>query len=238
MKCRNLALAAIVILLSATNPVSAQILEADEEFETVFAPFVFGPLRGSEGSAREARLARRTRYRGRSILFRSSAPFEGTKIDPSTRIAEVPYGAESYIDTPPETGTWYYFVAATDKAGTRYDLVIPYLNVASAVVKESEAAIAAAAALAASESISVFSGVRAQVQGDSVLVSYEGGRPETGAVLYRSATPIARVQDLLGAVIVLAGQEASPFIDYRCPASAITMRSWPKRSSNRVRSPL
>ncbi len=214
---RRIAILGVTVLLLAAFPALSQPAVSEDGFETVFAPFVSNL--GAEVKDQTVTLVWEDArdVTGGVILYRSTKPFEATKLDLSTRLAEIPYGAESYIDTPPESGTWYYFAAATDTTGVRYDLVIPYLNVAAAVVEPPVAALTEVAPAGPAEAVSAFSGIGARVQGDSVLISYEGGKPGSRAVLYRSASPIARVQDLLGAVIALAGQEASPFVDYPVP---------------------
>jgi hypothetical protein len=218
MKRSIFTLAAAAILIAAL-PLAAQTANADDEFEMVFAPFISSLSADAKDDVVKLVWTDARDVKGSVIIFRSQKPFEGSKGDFSTKLAEVPYGAGSYIDHPPSPGVWYYFVAATDEANIRYDIMIPYVNTISAQVKEPDAAVLAAASVAPGgtvATVSAFSDIHAAVQGDSVVVSYAGGAG-SGAILYRSATPIARIQDLLGAVIVLAGAQASPFVDYPVP---------------------
>ncbi|MDR1863256.1 MAG: hypothetical protein LBQ67_04970 [Treponema sp.] len=158
--------------------------------------------------------------RGPVYIYRSELPFEEILPASRGRPVEVPYGAESYIDEPEGPGTLYYFVAASDEWGQKYEISIPFGNTISiqAPAPEGEADRVRPPAAAGGSfpgELPGISGLTASAEGDRVIIRFtagEGKRP----VLYRSVRPLTKTGDLLNAVIVQPGI-ASPFIDYPVP---------------------
>jgi hypothetical protein len=266
----RIALSAAVAALLMVLPVAAQETAAPAA-ETVFAPFV-----GRARAAVKDNMVKLTWIDSRDAVgplqvFRAAAAFSADRIKSAESLGEVPYGAQSFIDTAVPAGTWYYFIAATGVDGTRYDLVIPYGNTTSAVVSApaaiagtADAAASPAQAAAAQPAVTAaaaqptaataaatpatasapaaavapatapakpaappapppppaITAISARVQGDAIEVSFAARDPSRNAVLYRSASPIARMQDLLEAVIVASAPAVSPIIDYPVPGIA------------------
>jgi hypothetical protein len=132
---------------------------------------------------------------------------------------EVPYGTQSYIDETEGGGTVYYFAAASDELGRRYDVFIPSNNTVSVNISgppgESPAP-AMAAERPARPAEPGISGLEARVEGEGVVISYRSPAGNRHIILYRSGQPLRTTADLLRAVIVQAGVRA-PFTDYPVP---------------------
>jgi hypothetical protein len=171
--------------------------------------------------------------RGPVYIYRSNLPFEEISPASRSRPVEVPYGVESYIDEIEEPGTFYYFAAASDEWGQKYEIFIPFGNSISIPVVAAEGGLAAGEPEARVPGLvqappevpaaggpppveePAIRGVTASVEGDRVIIRFsagEGKRP----ILYRSVRPFRETGDLLNAVIVQPGI-ASPFTDYPVP---------------------
>ena len=181
---------------------------------------------------------------GPVYVYRSTADFLKTGIPGSGKPIEVPRGAQSYIDQVDAAGTWHYFVAASNEKGTKYEVLIPFGNVLSVSVvplaTQEAVAVGAANAGAAqagagsaaaapsskpgaeaakastAQAISI-SGISASVEEDAVRIKYVSDSLEKTPLLYRSAQPLRRIQDLLDAVIAQAGSVGGNFLDYPVP---------------------
>jgi hypothetical protein len=157
--------------------------------------------------------------RGPVYIYRSGVPFDTAhpglgKPAP----VEVPYGVEYYIDEAETTGTIYYFAAASDEAGRKYDILLPAGN--SASVNISVLSFAGTPLfLEEPKPAGLHGGIYAletTVLGEGVTISFLATYPGRNMVLYRSVQPITRTIDLLSAVIVQPGL-FSPFTDYPVP---------------------
>lgn len=209
-------IASIAVVLAAGLCASAQEADADR----VYAPFVSKLSAVDRGGKAALSWLDSRDAAGPAFVFRAAFPIEPEVLAKAQKIAEVPYGAQSYIDTPPHPGKWYYYVAASDAAGTRYDLMLPYTNVASAVVSEAaESAVSgSAAAKAPAPEPAKIGAVKAAVKDDAVVVSFVAAASVANVIVYRSASRIERATDLLDAVIVQsAPASAAPVIDYPVP---------------------
>ena len=153
---------------------------------------------------------------GSVIVFRSDQAISIEGIPALERLAEVPFGAQSYIDKPPKSGTWRYFVVSTDSGGARYDVVLPYGNSIEIRVAVPEAVPVAEDQKKPTEK--KITGVNAQVRGDSVHVSFRAASSVENILVYRSALPLTGTRDLLDAVIIQSAPAAvAPVIDYPVP---------------------
>jgi hypothetical protein len=188
--------------------------------EPSFAPFVSN----LEGEAKN-NLIRLTwkdspDAKGPVYIFRSDTPFDTAR--PGFGKAppvEVPYGVEYYIDETETTGRIYYFIAAGDELGRRYDILLPVGN--SVSVDIADLPFSETPALLEEEPRvpglhGGIYGLEAAVLGEGVTLSFLVNVSGRNLVLYRSVQPIARTIDLLSAVIVQSGL-SSPFTDYPVP---------------------
>jgi len=65
--------------------------------------------------------------RGPVYIFRSARPFTGS-IPANIRPVVVRYGEQYYIDDADDMENLFYFIAASDVSGQRYDIILPKIN--------------------------------------------------------------------------------------------------------------
>jgi hypothetical protein len=157
--------------------------------------------------------------RGPVYIYRSDTPFNTARPGfGKPPPVEVPYGVEYYIDETETTGTIYYFIAASDGDGNRYDILLPAGN--SIRVDISDLPFSERPVLSEEpKPLGLHRGIYAletTVLGEEVTISFLVNFPGRDLVLYRSVQPITRTTDLLSAVIVQSGL-SSPFTDYPVP---------------------
>ncbi|MDR2094218.1 MAG: hypothetical protein LBP76_01705 [Treponema sp.] len=221
------------VLCLAALPFPARIIAQESPAEseqaaagTIFAPFV--SRLSAEVKNNFIRLSWRDSpdIRGSVYIYRSNTPFTVQGPAANAAAVEVPYGAESYIDEIETEGMVYYYVAASDGAGQKYALVIPYNNTIGVTTGEGgnsnvllTEALRNAGQSAPREQIPAdtgISGLEAAVKGNQVVISYQNTNGAQSAILYRSGTPIRQMSDLVRAVIVRSGIN-SPVTDYPVP---------------------
>lgn len=152
--------------------------------------------------------------RGPVYIFRSSRPFSGS-VPANIRPVMVRYGEQYYIDDSEDLENVYYFVAASDVSGRRYDVIIPRVN--STVVSTSGAvASAPVESRQTAEPVQGISNLTARLDGERVVIAFDVNGPRKNAVLYRSTQPVKEPRDLLNSVMVRSGVR-SPFVDYPVP---------------------
>jgi len=153
---------------------------------------------------------------GPVYIFRSSRPFSGS-VPANIRPVTVKYGEQYYIDDSDDMENIYYFVAASDISGRRYDLIIPRVN--STMVSVSGMG-AAEETIVENEPlpspVQGISNLTARPDGEKVLITFNVNGPRKNAILYRSTRPVKEPLDLLNAVMVQSGIN-SPFVDYPVP---------------------
>jgi len=157
--------------------------------------------------------------KGPVYIYRSQTPFEGANPGAQSKRAEVPYGAQSYIDEPEGLGLFYYYLTAGDETGQRYNLLIPFANNTSVTIappSSPESPQSPDIPWEAADSRPAVTSITARVEGDGVVITFEAPKTISSLVLYRSVQPFRAFQDLLSAVIVGTAL-TSPFIDYPVP---------------------
>ena len=161
--------------------------------------------------------------RGPVYIYRSTRPFSGT-IPANIRPVVVRYGEQYYIDDSDDMKNIYYFIAASDTSGQRYDIILPKINSASlnpVQSAEEAAAIAEAEKSEAAEKKEGIYNLKARQDGEKVIITFDKDGKDRNAILYRSMQAITRSQDLLNAVIVQSGIN-SPFVDFPVPVPGLT----------------
>ena len=157
--------------------------------------------------------------RGPVYIFRSTRPFSGV-IPANIRPVTVRYGEQYFIDDTDDMENLYYFIAASDTAGQRYDIILPGINSTSLFTAQGhDDAPAAPVELtrAQTELLDSVYNLRADQDGDRILITFElYDKTERNAILYRSTQPISRPQDLLNAVIIQSAA-VSPCVDLPVP---------------------
>ncbi|MCL2758808.1 MAG: hypothetical protein FWD22_01185 [Treponema sp.] len=160
--------------------------------------------------------------RGPVYIYRSARPFSST-IPANIRPVVVRYGEQYYIDDADDMENLYYFIAASDTSGQRYDIILPRINSASLIPGQTleEAVASAEFELPGLEPVQGISNLRASQDGERVIITFNTEGPRRNAILYRNMQPISRPQDLLNAVIVQSGID-SPFVDFPVPVPGLT----------------
>jgi len=155
--------------------------------------------------------------RGPVYIYRSTRPFSGI-IPANIRPVVVRYGDQYYIDDTDDIENLYYFIAASDISGQRYEIILPGINSTSPVAQlNSDYTSSVSAALIQAAPAEGLYNLTANKDGDRVIITFDSsGDSGRNAILYRSAHPIERPQDLLNAVIVQSAVK-SPFIDLPVP---------------------
>jgi hypothetical protein len=189
--------------------------------DAIFSPFVTRLTAETRNNLVRLSWVDSRDVQGPVYVFRSAHPFTGT--NPSDlRPVELPYGSQSYVDETEGSGGIYYFVAASDTSGQRYDIFIPFYNTVvvnfpEAPPREAAPPLAPAGEAAPFRPAGV-TGIEARAQGEGVVVAWQLMGTGRNAVLYRSSRPIRQTQDLLSAVIIQSGG-ISPFVDYPGPGT-------------------
>jgi len=156
--------------------------------------------------------------RGPVYVFRSARPFSGS-VPANIRPVVVRYGAQFYIDDTDGMENIYYFVAASDVSGRRYDIVIPQVNsIIVNVASPGEPVYVSPSVTEEWNAQGIFN-LRARNDGERVVITFNTANPQKRAVLYRSAQPVTGSGDLINAVVVRAGVR-SPFTDMPAPETA------------------
>jgi hypothetical protein len=119
----------------------------------------------------------------------------------------------------------YYFIAASDTSGQRYDIILPRINSTSlnpVQFQEDEATASAEPDMpTVTEPVQGISRLRASEDGERVIITFNKDSPRRNAILYRSMQPITTPQDLLNAVMVQSGIN-SPFVDLPVPVPGLS----------------
>jgi hypothetical protein len=160
--------------------------------------------------------------RGPVYIFRSARPFSGS-IPANIRPVVVRYGEQYYIDDSDDMENLYYFIAASDTSGQRYDIILPRINSASLNPLQEEESTASAEPdmPAVTGPVQGISNLRARQDGEKVIITFNKDSPRRNAILYRSMQPITTPQDLLNAVMVQSGIN-SPFVDLPVPVPGLS----------------
>jgi len=152
--------------------------------------------------------------RGPVYIFRSARPFTGT-IPANIRPIVVSYGDQYYIDDADDMENLYYFIAASDTSGQRYDIILPRINSTSLISAQTDPYIVIAPPTQ-TEAAEGIHNIKVSLDGDRVIITFDTSGPRRNVILYRSTQPVRRPQDLLNAVIVQS-RITSPFVDSPVP---------------------
>jgi hypothetical protein len=152
--------------------------------------------------------------RGPVYIFRSSRPFSGS-IPANIRPVVVRYGEQYYIDDSDDLENLYYFVAASDVSGRRYDIIIPRMNSTVVNISGTAGGIPAGKEPETAPVEGIYN-LTARLEGERVVITFGVNGPRKNAVLYRSTQPVKEPRDLLNAIMVQSGYN-SPFTDYPVP---------------------
>jgi len=151
--------------------------------------------------------------RGPVYIYRSARPFSNS-IPANIRPIIVRYGEQRYMDDIDDMENIYYFIAASDISGQRFDIILPRINSTSLILAQTNQDFNLPVV-----PVEVTEGVYNLITNqdeDRVIVTFQIAGQQRNAILFRSTHPIRQPQDLLNAVIVQS-QVRSPFIDIPVP---------------------
>jgi hypothetical protein len=174
--------------------------------------------------------------RGPVYIYRSARPFSGS-VPVNIRPIVVRYGLQYYIDEVEDMNSLFYFVAASDLSGQRYETIIHQINSISVNLVKSVEPVKqtdieqidneqldiekpeiekSISPVSVFEQLHVVTDIWTRREGNRVIITYTSTSPEKNAVLFRSAYPLSQPNDLINAFIVQSGI-SSPFIDVPVP---------------------
>ena len=179
-----------------------------------FSPFVSNLAVEARNNMVRLSWADSADVRGPVYVFRSSRPFFEA-VPPDLTPVEIPYGTGFHIDEIDGSGTFYYFVAASDLLGRRHDMILHEINTVRVSASGETAPFARTSAVEPLPGLGI-SGILARPDGEAVIITYKTPPGLNNLILYRSLHPLRRPEDLLNAVIVQSGL-SSPFADYPVP---------------------
>jgi len=151
---------------------------------------------------------------GPVYIYRSETPISNISSLPSP--VEIPYGVQSYLDEAEKPGNLHYYVVASDQEGQKYTISLPYTNKVSVNVSPENVGVFASAPSSPRSGLPGIEGLKAQVDGDRVILTFSGVDSARNPILYRSIVPIRRPEDLLSALIIRQ-RVGSPYIDHPLP---------------------
>ncbi len=218
----------LCLSVAAISVPSLAAQETGSGQEKVYAPFVSKIRAAVKDDLVKISWSDSRDAKGSVEIYRAAVPITDESYKKAIRLAEVPYGAGSYLDHPPSEGPWYYWVAARTEEGTRYDVVVPFSNAtgtpALTTPRTTQNVAPAQSSTVAQEKPKAgpyepsVTKLKAKVEGDAIILTFQVNRQNPRLVLYRSASQISKVADLLDAIILQASTSvSSTFTDYPVP---------------------
>ncbi len=195
----------VVLLMFA-----AAVISVPAEEQRVFAPFV--SRLSAEADDERALLSWKDAadIDGSYLVYRHDRPIDETTFPEAIRIGEVMPGVGSYIDTPPPGKEYFYAVIATDSAGNRYPVFVPFRNATRQGVVVREIPVAERAARV--------SGIAARVDGDAVELAFSPSRGDRSLIVFRSTSPIVSSRDVYESIVLTTVESSrNGFRDYPVP---------------------
>jgi hypothetical protein len=156
--------------------------------------------------------------RGPVYIFRSARPFSGS-VPANIRPVVVRYGMQYYIDDTDGMENIYYFIAASDVSGRRFDIIVQQINSIVVNVAFPSEKVYVSPSITEEWNAEGLFNIRAVNDGERVIITFNTANPQKSAVLYRSMQPVMKSEDLLNAVVVRA-EIRSPFVDMPAPETA------------------
>jgi hypothetical protein len=148
--------------------------------------------------------------RGPVYIYRSARPFSGS-VPANIRPIVVKYGTQYYVDEVEDMTDLFYFVAASDVSGQRYEMIIQQINSINVNLARADSGLSIPP-VSLFEQSQIVSDIWIRRDENKIIITYASSSPGKNAVLFRSAHPISQPHDLINAVIVQSGI-SSPFVD-------------------------
>ncbi len=202
----------IAIGLGSVLPLFAQDSDPIDDRRDVFAPFV-SRLRVAVRDP-QVRLTWRDSVdleEGSYRIYRHTREITADTFENAEFLDTVDRGVETYLDTPLETGRYYYAVVATEPDGTVFPIFIPFRNKTITPVAvtrlETEEDLAAR----------VYD-LEAQAQEDAIVLRFNTSRGGRRLAVYRSTVPYDQITSPSDATLLEQIDSTSGrFVDYAVP---------------------
>jgi hypothetical protein len=152
--------------------------------------------------------------RGPVYIYRSARPFSGS-VPANIKPIVVKYGTQFFIDEVEDMKSLFYFIAASDVSGQRYETIIYQINSISVNLAQ-EPQPATGQTPSVIEQWHIVTDIWTRRDGDKIIITYTSSNPGKNVVLFRSIYPVSLPNDLANAFIVQSG-DASPFVDTPVP---------------------
>ncbi|MFP4483885.1 MAG: hypothetical protein ACLFO1_03425 [Spirochaetaceae bacterium] len=190
---------------------SAQSEEQSREHEPTLDPFVSG-LRVATRDPR-VRLTWREVHDDVALhhIYRATVEITEDTFDQAVRIGTVSAETETFVDVPPEAGTYYYAVLSETADDTVHEVFLPFRNKTTQPVRIRS--VADRVELSA-EVISL----DVERRGDEILLRFRSNRPGRNLAVFRSTQPLTSLDDLAIATrIDIVGSDRRSYTDFPVP---------------------
>ena len=144
-------------------------------------------------------------------IYRHSSEINNRTFPQAELIATVEGGTETYLDTPPEAGNYYYAVLTESEEGEVYEIFIPFRNktIQPAVIREDESEL--------EQATRIFN-LSATVIGNGIELTYDASRNGRQVAIYRSTVPIRGYDSLsIATRITVTESVQRRYVDYPVP---------------------
>jgi hypothetical protein len=125
-------------------------------------------------------------------LYRHTEEINQDNFDRAVYLGELPADVNAYEDLPSGRESYFYAVLLEDAGGNIYEIFIPFRNITSRGVAVQTLPPEDLLAARVTE-------LRARVEGDAVLISFQVSKPDRELLLFRSNSALVEPRDLLGA---------------------------------------
>lgn len=203
----------LVLLILAAVPGASQESSAETPFEEtdVFAPFV-SRIRVAVREP-QVRITWRDAEEidGPYRIYRHTREINDRTFDNAELVATVEGSTETYLDSPPGPGEYYYAVLTESEEGGVYEIFIPFRNktIQPAIISERQTDVEQAAR--------VFN-LNATVVGNGIELTYDASRNGRQLALYRSTVPLRGYDSLATATrIAVVDSIQRRHVDYPVP---------------------
>jgi hypothetical protein len=122
-----LALSSALAAAQGSSPAASQGTPS----ATAFAPFPSRLRAAVKGNLVILTWTDSADVKGKYVVYRSDSALRADTLPSATRLGEVPTGAQTYTDTPPDSKPYFYAVLALADDGTPYQVFMPSKNASS-----------------------------------------------------------------------------------------------------------
>ncbi len=200
------------LLVTLPTLLSAQTVVDEADRQDVFAPFV-SRLRVAVRDP-QVRITWRDSEDldgGTYQVLRSTGEITAETIPAAEVVARIDAGIETWLDTPPEPGDYFYAVLAEDAQGSVFPILVPFRNKTIRPVTvtrfETEEDLAV-----------IIQNIAAQNLENEILLRFDASRSGRTVAIYRSTEPFETLEDIAGATLIEELDSATRrFVDYPVP---------------------